>query len=207
LKEGAKVCLVARRRDVLDGGFLVRFGGRLLIQALSPVSEAVGELVKAGCKADHILCVPGDVAKRGDLEAAAEATVAKFGKLDALVNAAGIPLPKEFEATSSHEVEHVLRVNVVGSANAVAACLPHLKKTGNGRIVLVSSMAGQVGLFGYTAYAASKFGLVGFAQALAMEVRRYNVFVSVLYPPDTDTPGFAEENKIKPAETAELSKV
>lgn len=71
----------------------------------------------------------------------------------------------------------------------------------------VSSVAGQCGIFGYSAYSASKFALTGFAQCLQMEVKRYGVAVSLVFPPDTDTPMFHEENKIKPPETAEISKV
>lgn len=74
-----------------------------------------------------------------------------------------------------------------------------------GRIVFVSSQAGQLGLFGYTAYSSSKFAIRGLAEALQMEVKPYNVYVTVAYPPDTDTPGLAEENKTKPLETRLIS--
>ena len=76
-----------------------------------------------------------------------------------------------------------------------------MRQFGSGRIVLVSSQAGQVGVFGYTSYCATKFALKGFAESLQMELARENIFVTVAYPPDTDTPGFAEENKTKPIET------
>jgi 3-dehydrosphinganine reductase len=80
-----------------------------------------------------------------------------------------------------------------------------MKKRGSGRIVLVSSQAGQTGVFGFSAYSASKFALVGFAQALRMELKPYGVNVSVAYPPDTDTPGYEIENRIKPEETRIIS--
>ncbi|XP_035208238.1 3-ketodihydrosphingosine reductase-like isoform X3 [Stegodyphus dumicola] len=64
---------------------------------------------------------------------------------------------------------------------------------------------GLIGLFGYTAYSASKFALFGLAQALQMEVKPYNISVTVSFPPDTDTPGFAEEIKDKPVETMRMS--
>jgi short-subunit dehydrogenase len=87
----------------------------------------------------------------------------------------------------------------------IRACFAHRFATGNAA-TQVSSVAGQVGVFGYTAYSASKFALTGFAQCLQMELKRDNVYVSLLFPPDTDTPMFVEENKIKPAETKEISK-
>jgi 3-dehydrosphinganine reductase len=76
-----------------------------------------------------------------------------------------------------------------------------MRQLGSGRIVLVSSQAGQVGVFGYTSYCATKFALKGFAESLQMELARDNIYVTVAYPPDTDTPGLAEENKTKPIET------
>jgi 3-dehydrosphinganine reductase len=76
-----------------------------------------------------------------------------------------------------------------------------MRQLGSGRIVLVSSQAGQVGVYGYTSYCATKFALKGFAESLQMELARDNIYVTVAYPPDTDTPGFAEENKTKPIET------
>jgi 3-dehydrosphinganine reductase len=76
-----------------------------------------------------------------------------------------------------------------------------MRQLGSGRIVLVSSQAGQVGVFGYTSYCSTKFALKGLAESLQMELARDNIYVTVAYPPDTDTPGFAEENKTKPIET------
>ena len=71
---------------------------------------------------------------------------------------------------------------------------------GAGHVVLVSSMAGQVGIFGMTAYSASKFALRGFAEALRMECKPHGVKVALVFPPDTDTPGFEQENKTTPPE-------
>ena len=76
-----------------------------------------------------------------------------------------------------------------------------MRQLGSGRIVLVSSQAGQVGVYGYTSYCATKFALKGLAESLQMELARDNIYVTVAYPPDTDTPGLAEENKSKPIET------
>lgn len=76
-----------------------------------------------------------------------------------------------------------------------------MRQLGSGRIVLISSQAGQVGVYGYTSYCATKFALKGLAESLQMELARDNIYVTVAYPPDTDTPGLAEENKSKPTET------
>lgn len=76
-----------------------------------------------------------------------------------------------------------------------------MKQLGSGRIVFISSQAGQVGVFGYTSYCGTKFALKGLSEALQMELARENIYVTIAYPPDTNTPGFAEENKTKPIET------
>jgi 3-dehydrosphinganine reductase len=78
-------------------------------------------------------------------------------------------------------------------------------KERGGYIVNVSSIVGFLGIFGYTDYAAAKFGVIGLSEALRSEVKRYKIAVSVLCPPDTDTPGFVEENKTKPPETQVIS--
>jgi len=81
--------------------------------------------------------------------------------------------------------------------------ITHEKK--GGLIVNTSSIAGIIGIFGYSDYSASKFGLIGFSEALRGEVKQYNINVAVLCPPDTATPGFQNENLTKAAETRTLS--
>lgn len=72
-------------------------------------------------------------------------------------------------------------------------------------VAFVSSMAGQVGLFGFTAYSPSKFALRGLAETLAMELKPHGIGVTLVYPPDTDTPGYAVECQISPEETKLIS--
>jgi 3-dehydrosphinganine reductase len=74
-----------------------------------------------------------------------------------------------------------------------------------GTIVLVSSGAGLIGIFGYTAYCPSKFAVRGLAESLRGEVRLSGIHVSIVYPPDTDTPQLHEENKTKPPETKQIA--
>ncbi|UJR14283.1 hypothetical protein I4U23_001273 [Adineta vaga] len=76
-----------------------------------------------------------------------------------------------------------------------------MQRRGSGRIVFVSSQAGQLGVFGYTSYCSTKFALKGLAESLQMELARENIYITLVFPPDTDTPGFKEENKTKPKET------
>jgi short-subunit dehydrogenase len=75
----------------------------------------------------------------------------------------------------------------------------------HGHIANVSSVVGYMGVFGYAAYAAAKFAVVGLSECLRQDLLPYNIGISVIYPPDTDTPQWHEENKIKPPETKALS--
>jgi len=119
---------------------------------------------------------------------------------------------KKLEDLTESDIETMLKVNLLGSIYPTKAILPKMKKTfgfskskNTGRIVFVSSQAGQIGIFGFTAYSASKYALRGFAEALDSEVKPYNIHVSIVFPPDTDTPGLEVENQIKPEETKLIS--
>ncbi|GMI21072.1 hypothetical protein TrCOL_g4508 [Triparma columacea] len=136
------------------------------------------------------------------VEDAATKIVSDYGAPDILFNCAGTSLAKPISESDFSLYPWLASVNYFGTVAATKAFLPHMKSNGGGRILITSSGAGQIGLFGYTAYSASKFALRGFAESLAMEHNEQdNVFISVAYPPNTDTPGFEEENKEKPKET------
>lgn len=131
-------------------------------------------------------------------------TVAEVGAPAVLINCAGHAIPRRFEDISYEQFSNTLRVNVHGCWNTIQALLPHMKPKG-GYIVNTASIAGLIGVFGYTDYCASKFALVGFSEALRSELKVYNITVSVLCPPDTDTPGLAAENATKPEETRAIA--
>ncbi|XP_066482289.1 3-ketodihydrosphingosine reductase [Tiliqua scincoides] len=129
----------------------------------------------------------------------------KLGPVDMLVNCAGTSVNGKFEELDTSKFEQLMAVNYLGTVYPTHAVVPTMKERRMGRIVFVSSQAGQVGLFGYSAYSATKFALRGLAEALQMEVKPYNIYITVAYPPDTDTPGFAEESKTKLLETQLIS--
>ncbi|XVE67733.1 hypothetical protein DITRI_Ditri09bG0012300 [Diplodiscus trichospermus] len=140
-----------------------------------------------------------------DYDAVQEA-VNDAGPIDVLVVNQGVFVARELERQGLDEVRFMIDVNLMGSFNVIKAALPLMKKRkdrGHASIALISSQAGQVGIYGYTAYSASKFGLRGLAEALQHEVIGDNIHVSVIFPPDTDTPGLEQENKVKP----ELTKI
>ncbi|CAM9479822.1 unnamed protein product [Choristocarpus tenellus] len=134
-----------------------------------------------------------------------DGAVERLGDAEVLANCAGFSVPMEFDAMEVAAYERLLRVNTLGSMYSTRALLPKMKENMRGRILFTSSMSGQVGVYGYTAYGASKFAIVGLAQALQMEVKAFGIAVSVSYPPDTDTPGFEVENVSKPEATRLIS--
>ncbi|KAF8093298.1 hypothetical protein N665_0385s0045 [Sinapis alba] len=139
-----------------------------------------------------------------DYDAVSKA-VEESGPVDVLIVNQGVFTAKELEKHSVEDVKFTIDVNLVGSFNVVKAALPAMKARqgrGPGSIALVSSQAGQVGIYGYAAYSASKFGLQGLAQSLQQEVIADDIHITLVFPPDTDTPGFEEEQKSRPEVTA-----
>ncbi|KAJ4722391.1 3-dehydrosphinganine reductase [Melia azedarach] len=132
---------------------------------------------------------------------AVQMAVTEAGPIDVLVVNQGVFMPGEFESQSLDELKFMIDVNVMGSIHMIRAALPLMKKRKNGgpaSIALVSSQAGQVGIYGYTGYSASKYALRGIAEALQQEVIGDDIHVSLIFPPDTETPGFEEEMRRRP---------
>ncbi len=183
---GANIIVFARTRERLDAAAAEINEQRLSEgQKVSPVQVDVGDHEKV-----HQIM---------------ERAVLEFGPPDLLINCAGKAYPHYFEEISYEHFDQTMKTNLYGMWNTTSALVPVMKRRG-GHIVNVSSMAGFIGIFGYTAYCASKFGVIGFSEALRSELKGHGIGVSVLCPPDTDTPGFAAENKTKPEETKEASK-
>lgn len=123
--------------------------------------------------------------------------------IDVLICNHGIFVPKELEKQDLEEIRFMMDVNVIGTFNLIKAALPGMKKRARetglpGCIAIISSQAGQVGVYGYTAYSASKFALRGLAEALQHEVVADNIRVTLIFPPDTETPGLEQEHKLRP---------
>ncbi|XP_056175287.1 3-dehydrosphinganine reductase TSC10A-like isoform X2 [Syzygium oleosum] len=121
------------------------------------------------------------------------------GPVDVLVVNQGVFLPEELAKQELDEVRLMIDVNLIGSFNMIKALLPAMKARTDRRpasIALMSSQAGQGGVYGYTAYCASKFGLRGLAEALQQEIIADDIHVSLVLPPDTDTPGLVEADQV-----------
>ncbi|KAL7081046.1 hypothetical protein ACP275_14G015300 [Erythranthe tilingii] len=137
---------------------------------------------------------------------AVKRAVEEAGPIDVLVCNHGVFVPQELAEQEIEEIKFMVDVNLMGTFHLIKAALPGMKKNraelGPGSIAIMSSQAGQVGIYGYTAYSASKFGLKGLAEALQQEIISDNIHVSLIFPPDTDTPGLVEETKRRPQLTS-----
>jgi 3-dehydrosphinganine reductase len=187
---------------------LVRAGAHVGIVARGAerLQAVRAELVTAAADpARRIAAIPADVATCAQAEAAVASCADALGGLDLVVNNAGVALAARFEETHPDAFRRLLEVNLLGTVYVTRAALPYLRAAPRGHVVNVSSLAGLLAVYGYTAYAASKYAVTGFSEALRQELRPRGIGVSVCFPPDTDTPQLAEENRTKPAETRALA--
>lgn len=110
---------------------------------------------------------------------------------DLVIHCAGIVSSLPFESLPIVDFAHIVNVNLTGTANVAAAVLPYL--AAGSQLVLMASMAGLMGCYGYSAYSASKYGVVGLAEVLRMELKARGVSVSVVCPPEVETPMVVQE--------------
>lgn len=150
------------------------------------------ETLTAELGSAEILALSLDVSSEADMARMAEATVERFGAIDALICAAGIlrtgDQPRLAKDTTFEEWRKVIDVNLTGTFLSNRAVLPAMLSRRTGDIVNISSTSGRRGRAFDAAYSASKFGVVGFSKSLADEVGRLGVRVQTLLPDAVDTP-------------------
>jgi NAD(P)-dependent dehydrogenase (short-subunit alcohol dehydrogenase family) len=140
-----------------------------------------------------------DVRDAAGLEAAVCAASDSIGAPQLAINCAGVQRAREFAQLSAADFDFVVDINLRGSRNFAAAVLPRMQP--GGALVLLASLAGIVANYGYAAYSASKFGVVGLASALRIECKPRGISVTVVCPPEVETPMVAEERRTAPAIT------
>ena len=177
-REGANVAIGARGQADLD--------------------KTLADLVAAGKEGQRFAAISMDVTDRESVKAGAEAALGALGGLDLLVCNSGYAHPGYTDELDDSVFEDMINVNYLGHVNVVRAFLPTLKAQKKGHICLVSSRLGYMSVFGYGAYSASKYAIVGFAEALRQEMLNHGVGVNIYYPPTTKTPGLEKENEVKP---------
>lgn len=181
-REGANVYVVARNQERLN-------------QALQEIkAEQASPDQRFGS-------FSADVRNYDEIEAVIAAIDQAGGPPDILINSAGIARPGYFEELPLSTFRDQMDTNFLGTLHTVKAVLPHMMAQGSGHIVNISSIAGAIGVFGYTAYGASKFAVCGFSEALRTELKPHNIAVSLVLPFDTETPQLREDRKLRPMET------
>ena len=134
------------------------------------------------------LTVQGDVTNFEDCKQMIESAIEKFGKVDVLVNNAGITKDMLLARMKEEDFKQVIDVNLVGTFNMTKNVISYMMKARNGRIINISSVVGIAGNAGQTNYSASKAGIIGFTKSLAKEVASRNILVNAV------APGFIETN-------------
>jgi len=161
---------------------LARAGSDVVVNYVSNAAAAqdtVAELKKLGVRA---MSFQADVAEEAHANNMIEQAMKEFGRVDVLVNNAGITRDKSFMKMSTNQWKDVLHVNLDGPFNMTRAVLPQMAERGWGRIINISSVVAEMGAFGQANYAVTKGGLIAFTRTLALEVARKGVTVNCIAP-------------------------
>ncbi len=168
-------------------------------RALVDIFQAAGWRVVAGQnrnsifkEADDLLPVPLNVTKREEIELAIQATLAKWGRIDALINNAGITADASVVHLRNADWQRVMDINLKGAFLCSQAVIRTMFKQRDGHIINISSFAAKNGHAGQSNYVAAKAGLVGLTQSLAKEAGARNVRVNAIFPGVLDTPMTAD---------------
>lgn len=146
-----------------------------------------------------------DVSDAGQAAAAVAQVSEAVGVPDLVFNCAGAAHPGYFQELALDIFHWMMDVNYFGVVNITKAVVPGMIARGSGHIVNISSIAGFLGIFGYTAYGPAKAAVRGFSDVLRAEMKPLGIRVSVVFPPDCDTPSLAYEKRFNPVETQAIS--
>jgi 3-dehydrosphinganine reductase len=181
-RQGANVAIIARDPGKLAGA----------LEQLEQLATTPGQRVGAHS---------ADLSGFESTQAAFDSLEAQGFVPDVLVNSAGVIYPGEFVSMPLEDFEVNLSSGFWSVVYPCKVAAPGMVARGKGHIINVSSVAGYLGIYGYTGYSASKFAVMGFTEALRFEMKPAGVLVSVVCPPDTETPALAHEHTLRPHET------
>lgn len=174
VKAGANVTLLARNQGRLDDA----------LKACSALCSRPNQ---------KVLSFSVDVSDSEALKKLIGDIKHQIGNLDLLILSAGIVQSVRFMEQSDQDFNNIMHTNVMGSRAVAKAFLPDMIKQGKGQVCFVGSLGGLIATYGYSGYSASKFAIVGMAGALRQEIHASGVGVSVLCPPEVDTPMVTKE--------------
>jgi 3-dehydrosphinganine reductase len=178
---GGNVCIVARTLDKLKAA----------------AEEIKGLKVNENQIVEIISC---DTSNMEQVDSLFNEYIKNFGVPNYLFNIVGISLPDYTEKLTIENFRFHMNTNFFGQLCPIKALLPHYIKQKEGYFINMSSVAGFIGLMGYAAYTPTKFAIVGLSEVLRNEYKADNISVSMVFPPDTDTPGLHEEAETRPEE-------
>jgi 3-oxoacyl-[acyl-carrier protein] reductase len=199
---GSKGIGLGIAKVLLENGMKVAITSR----SLEAASQAALSL---GYDATKVLALQSEVSSMADETTAIQATIAHFGQIDVLVANAGVGHFASIESLTEAEWKETIDTNLTGVFNSVKASLESLKQT-KGYIITISSLAGTNFFEKASAYNASKFGLVGFTQAIMLDLRKYGIKVTTIMPGSVATnfnnhvPNDADAWKIQPEDIGQL---
>ncbi len=158
--EGARVTIGARDAETLE-------------QTAQEIQQATGS---------RVLAVPVDVTRAEDLDAIVAATVREFGRIDVLVNNAGGPKPGTFEALGDEYWQAAFELNLLSTVRVIRLVLPHMRKTGSGRIINIVSTSVKQPIDGLLLSNSVRAGVIGLAKTLSVELAPDNITVNNVCP-------------------------
>lgn len=178
---GGNVCIIARTLDTLNSA----------AEEINSLKVDDGQLVET------ISCDMSDIDQVKELFTK---HIKENGVPDYLFNIVGISYPNYTEKLTIDDYKFHMDTNFFGQLNAILTVLPYYMERKMGHFINMSSLAGYIGVMGYAAYSPTKFAIVGLSEVMRNEYKAYNIKVSIVYPPDTDTFGLHEEAKTRPEE-------
>ena len=181
VREGAKVALVAT--------------GTARLESLRQ---------EMGWRPQQVLCIAADVSKQADAQRAVDQTLAAWGRVDVLVNNAGVYHAASFLDHTPQDFQRLLDVNLFGVMHFMQACLPHMQQRRSGAIVNIASTAGKWGSRNQSAYNTSKHAVVGLTRCVALEASAHQVTVNAICPGFVQT-DMIDELKAQAAQAAGAS--
>jgi 3alpha(or 20beta)-hydroxysteroid dehydrogenase len=200
-----KVALItgaARGQGAAEARLFAQRGAKVMLcDLLDDEGQAVAAEIGANAAYTRL-----DVTSENDWKKAIQATIDKFGKLNVLVNNAGIITPvREIGDTSLNDYMKVINVNQVGVFLGMREVVEPMKKAGGGSIVNISSIDGLIGMYGATAYCATKFAVRGMTKVAALELGKYGIRVNSLHPGGVQTK-ILDDTGLSPEDAAEAFK-
>ncbi len=182
VSEGTSVCLLARDKAKLDQS----------VDELTPLALSSNQTIET---------ISSDITNYEALSIALKEWTSESGLPDLVINSAGAAYPGYFQELDVDIFHWLMDINYFGTLHVLKILIPPMIKRGSGTVVNISSQAGFVGVFGYSAYGASKYAVRGLSDVLRSEIKPLGIQVSLVFPPDTETPQLEFEEALKPKET------